>query len=118
MAVEAPMVVAALTRAEEVPMEVTGEVPMGATGAEVSGLALAGDGAGDGADGAHGGVGVRLTTLTIRTIHIMLHPLQPSNNSLRCMLSLPLRKRSRVTGISAGTPRAIIPMCNNVQEAG
>jgi len=75
------------------------------TGMEVSGL----DQDWVGMDG-HGGV-----SHTIRTIHI---PLLLPSSSLLYMSSRHRNSRSRVTGITAGIPRAIIHMCNNVPEAG
>jgi hypothetical protein len=62
----------------------------------VSGLAQDGGGA----DGVRGGV--LRSILTMRN-----HPLS-SSNSLRYTSSQPLRKRRRVTGITAGIPRATI----------
>jgi hypothetical protein len=72
------------------------------TGVEVSGL---------GQDGIRGG-GV---THTIRTIRL---PLLLASSSLPYMSSRHQNRRKRVTGITAGIPKAIIHMCNNVQEAG
>jgi hypothetical protein len=71
------------------------------TGVEVYGLARDGVGA----DGVRGGV--RRTIPTIRTMH---HPLLSSNKSLLYMLSRPLNKRSKATGIIAGIPRDTIHM--------
>jgi hypothetical protein len=71
------------------------------TGEAVSGLAQ--DGAGDGADGARGG-GAPRSILTI-------HPLLLSSSSLPyTLIPFPRKRKWRVTGITAGIPRAIIRM--------
>lgn len=95
--VEVGPIIGVTTMGEAIIGQVTGEV--------ASGLAR------DGADGVHGG-GER------PTIHILHHLLLLSNSSLKSMLSRLSSKRSRVTGITVGIPRAITHMCNNVPEAG
>jgi hypothetical protein len=99
--VEVGPIIGVTTMEEAIIGEVTGEVASG----------LARDGVGDGADGVHGG-GER------PTIHIMHHLLLWSNSSLKCMSSRRPSKRNRVIGITVEILRAIIPMCNNVAEAG
>ena len=99
---EVALMVGAAIMEEEVALMVEGIIMVEAviigevTGGEVSGLAQDGGGA----DGVRGGV--------LRSILTMRNPPLLSSSSLRYTSSQPLRKRKRVTGITAGIPRATI----------